>query len=229
MKCFTDDEVIYIKHLSDKEENIKIKSFIHNHRGVQQKINELLGPEYVFQDYIFLLKKAQIHTCHRDNNGDMYNPQQKHPSYTIIFYLEPMKRCLDVIDKSHKSKWGLFLTDASKSVPCTPGDAIIFDANLIHSGSFNDKPDNLRIQMKVSHKDDLQVLQFYEGYNKILDKRADNMGVIGKLQKHYTCQYPFLSDITNDVHHGKQEHNSTSKAFQQMFYGDKNFYDLKNV
>lgn len=229
IQCFSNDEIRYMKHLSDKDENSQIKSFIHSHRGAQEKIRHILGPDYVFQDYIFLLKKSQIHTCHRDNNGDMYNPQQKHPSYTILFYLEPMERCLDVIDKSHVSKWGLFLTDASKSVPCTPGDAILFDANLYHSGSFNKKSDNLRIQMKISHKDDIYALQFYQGYNKILDKGAKNPGIVRKLQKHFTCQYPFLSDLTNDVHKGKEEQGTGSKIFSQIFYGDKNFYNLKNV
>ena len=40
--------------------------------------------------------------------------------------------------------------------------AILFDADLIHSGSINTKNDNKRVQMKIMHKDDLDNLKEFQ-------------------------------------------------------------------
>ena len=46
------------------------------------------------------------------------------------------------------------------------GIMIIFDANLIHVGTLLDSDNNIRIQMKVTHKDDIEVLSYYQNFNK---------------------------------------------------------------
>ena len=225
LDCLNEGDINYLKsHWEAGESTEKIKRYLHTNQKVLEHIQKLLGPHYVFQDYILMIEKSKIHTCHRDNNSKLLNPKQKHHSYTIIFYLDDMERCLDVIDKSNKSSNGLFLTDPTVSVRCKPGNAILFDASLIHSGSFNIRPNNKRIQMKLTHVEDLEAIDFFQNYNKTIDKDNTIPEVVTVAQKHLTCQVPILSDIVN---------NSTdfplSETFSKFFYGDSGFYDLKDV
>ena len=81
----------------------KIKKEIVNSKYINKRITEKLGDGYQFMDYVWMIMKSNVHTCHRDNNGLFFNSGQKHNSYTILFYLEDMDSCLDVIPKSHKN------------------------------------------------------------------------------------------------------------------------------
>jgi ectoine hydroxylase-related dioxygenase (phytanoyl-CoA dioxygenase family) len=224
LDCLSESDVTYLKQLWNVKENKKIKKFLHENQKIQQQVQELLGPHYVFQDYILLIEKSRIHTCHRDNNAQQFNPDQKHPSYTIIFYLEEMERCLDVIPKSDKSTDGIFLTDETKSIRCRPGNAVLFNSGLIHSGSVNDKPNNKRIQMKLTHRDDLETIGFFQDYNKTLDRDNNNSEYFTAIQKHLSCQVPVLSDLAKNT-----AVKPVEKIFSKIFYGDENFYDLKDV
>jgi ectoine hydroxylase-related dioxygenase (phytanoyl-CoA dioxygenase family) len=143
-----------IKNMINSNQQIKAKEIMMNSPYVKAKILNYLDNSYIFHDYIFVIKKAQFHTCHRDYNGSFFNINQKYPSYTLLIFLEDMERSIEIIPKSHKSKelFSINLTDYTESIICRKGDAILFDANLIHSGSINNKQDNLRIQMKLSHK-----------------------------------------------------------------------------
>ncbi len=142
----------------------------------------------------------------------------------MLFFLEPMERCLDVVDKSSQSQNGVFLTDPTESVQCSPGGALLFDANLIHSGSINDKPNHKRIQMKLTHVEDLATIDYFNGYNKKLDSENKNPLFVSKMQKHFSCQLPVMSDMFK---------SSAAKPLEQMFskifYGNEKFYDLKSV
>lgn len=224
LDCFTESDINYLTQLWYAKETEKMKEFIHGNQNVLRHIQQILGSDYIFQDYIFLIEKSRIHTCHRDFNAKMLNNKQKYPSYTIIFYLEKMDRCLDVINNSHKTSVGLYLTDETKSIQCKPGDAILFDAGLIHSGSQNDNPNNKRIQMKITHKDDIKAISFYQNYNKKLESENTNSDIYNSVQKHLTCQFPTFSDsFTNNVP------KSAEKMFASVFYGDSNFYELKDI
>lgn len=189
-------------------------------------------------DYIWMIMKSNIHTCHRDNNGIFFNPEQKHDSYTILFYLEDMDSCLDVIPKSHKNKYehSFNWTDVTQKVKCNPGSAIIFNANLVHTGSFNKKPDNMRIQMKITHIDDFDAIKYYQNFNKYANKSNNIPESLRKIQKHISCQYPFLSDITQDTNINTARGSShgaeipwTQKLFSLFAYGDANYYDLPDA
>jgi len=224
LDCFLESDINYLTQLWNAKETDKMKKFIHGNKNVLKQIQQVLGSDYIFQDYILLIEKSRIHTCHRDFNAKMLNNNQKYPSYTIIFYLEKMDRCLDVINNSHKTGVGLYLTDETKSIQCKPGDAILFDAGLIHSGSKNDNPNNKRIQMKITHKDDIKAISFYQNYNKKLDNDNTNPDIYNSVQKHLTCQFPTLSDsFTNNVP------KFAEKMFSSVFYGDSNFYELKDI
>ena len=225
LDCLSESDVNYLKQLWDAKENKKMKKFLHENQNIQEQVQDLLGPQYVFQDYILLIEKSRIHTCHRDNNAQQFNPDQKHPSYTIIFYLEEMERCLDVIPESDKSPGsGIFLTDETKSIRCKPGNAVLFNSGLIHAGSTNDKPNNKRIQMKLTHRDDLETIGFFQDYNKTLDRDNNNSEYFTAIQKHMSCQVPVLSDLAKNT-----AVKPVEKLFSKIFYGDEDFYDLKDI
>lgn len=225
-----------LRKLLKKRDFKGIKNFVI--KNTSYKIKDLLGKDYVFQDYVWMILKSFVHTCHRDNNGSFFNKGQKHESYTIIIYLEDMERCLDVMPKTHKNlkKNSINLSDYTKSVPCKPGDAIIFNANLIHTGSFNKNQDNPRIQMKVSHKDDLKILNYYQNFNKLVDSKSNMPVYLRKLHKNITCTYPFFSDITQNINIKSSRGSSDGakisflqKMFSLFFYGNANYYDLKDI
>jgi len=228
---FNENEINEMKNIDYKKVKEKII----------KKLEKHLPKGYVFQDYIFVIKKSTIHTCHRDNNGDFFNKGQKHPSYTIITYLEDMDKCLGIIPKSHlnKNNDAFNFTDKIRNILCKKGDVIIFNSNLIHVGTINDKPDNLRIQMKISHKDDLDVLSYYQKYNKILNEDNNIPTPIIKAQRNLTCMFPYISNVTQkeNVNSAKRSNGSKSnekisnqqKVFSKLFYGNKDFYDLPNA
>lgn len=223
-----------------KNSNYKgIKELIISDPNIQNKIHKILNNKYVFQDYIWIIKKSNVHTCHRDNNGDFFNIGQKHPSYTLLIFLENMDRCLDVIPKSHRNKYNnsIAITDNTKSIMCQPGGALLFNANLIHTGSFNiHKPNNIRIQLKLTHIDDIDTLSYYQDFNKIVDKENKLPHWIKASQKHISCQFPILNDLTQHINinsargtSGGAKIGQGQKLFSYLFYGDKNYYDLKDI
>jgi len=227
------EDLDIINKYANNDKFLLIKKYIHNNKTILKKITDTLGPDYIFQDYIFTLKKSLIHMCHRDNNGTFYN-NLKYPSYTIIFYLENMDKCLDIIPNTHKYKHqnAFNLTDYTKSILCNRGDAILFDANLIHTGSLNKKEDNLRIQMKLTHKNDINVLNYYQNYNKILNKDNTTNKTLKHIHKHISCQFPFISEMYQTETASTIDTSNISfmhKILSSMFYGDSNFYNLPTI
>ena len=230
------DGVCLIKHVFTKKEIEKLKKMkeLEIKEYIIKKFK--LSKGYVFQDYIWVIKKSSVHTCHRDNNGDFFNPGQKHSSYTILFYLEDIDKCLGVIPKSHLSPKShvINLGDSVRNIQCNKGDAIIFNANLIHVGTIN--PDNMRIQMKITHKDDLETLNYYQNFNKVLNKENNIPSPILRMQRNLTCMFPYISNLgqSDNIKSARGTDNGaeitwTQKVFSSIFYGNKDFYDLPNV
>ena len=194
--------------------------------------------EYKLQDYIWIIQQSAVHTCHRDNNGDFFNENQKYPSYTLLIYLENMDKCLGVIPGSHKSIYSnlINITDPIDNLLCKKGDAILFNANLIHVGTLNKKDDNLRIQLKLTHKDDIQHILYYENFNKVLNKPNTNPLYLRKIQKRLTCMLPGLSNLTQqeNIRTARGSDNGVEiglpqQVFSYLFYGNKDFYNLPNA
>jgi hypothetical protein len=197
-----------------------------------------MNEHYQFQDYIWIIEKSSVHTCHRDNNGDFFNKNQKYPSYTMLVYLEDMDKCLGVIPESHKNPNSYFI-DYSNSLTnllCKNGDSIIFNANLIHVGTFNEKDDNLRIQLKVTHKEDIPFIFYYQNFHKILNQDNNIPIYLRKIQKNLSCTFPGISNWTQNenIKTSRGSVNgadigSGQKIFSYIFYGNPNFYDLPNA
>lgn len=208
-----------------------------------QKCKERIGNDYQFQDYIFIIQRSAVHTCHRDNNGDFFNETQKHPSYTLLIFLEDMEKCLGVIPESHTSLYRdlFYWYDPIKNILCKRGDAILFNANLIHVGTINDK-DNIRIQLKLTHRDDIAAIDYYEKYNKVLNEPNQIPVAFRKIQQRASCMFPIISNWTQQEYTdilkkkkdiGNPENPGNPGFFEQIFsyffYGDPNYYELKDA
>jgi hypothetical protein len=231
-------EINEIQQLCIHEKYKPMKQYLLNHPTLKNKCLEKTGKDYVFQDYIWIIKKSTIHTCHRDNNGDFFNIGQKHPSYTVLVYLESMEKCLGVIPKSHYKKYSYSVNigDPVIHLSCNPGDVIIFNANLIHVGAMNQTNNHLRCQLKLSHKEDLETLHYYQNFNKVLDQDNSLPKIIRHVQKRVSCTFPILSDLTQRENvrgvRGSRDGNEIGifqKAFSYLFYGNKDYYDLPNA
>jgi len=229
------DEII--ERCNHENYNDVKKTLLHNTK-LLKLIRSSTTNNHIFQDYIWIIKKSVVHTCHRDNNGDFFNKNQDHPSYTMLIYLEDMEKCLGVIPSSHRivNSHSINIVDKVKNIPCKKGDVILFNANLIHVGCINKKDDNLRIQLKVSHKDDIDKLQYYQNYNKILNKDNELPTSIRKAQRNFSCMFPFLSNLTQNenIRTSRGSVDGTNigvlqKTFSYLFYGNKDFYDLPNA
>ena len=212
----------------------QIKKQIIYNPTIKQAILTKTGQGYEFHDYIFIIKKSAIHTCHRDANGSQFN-ELTHPSYTMILYLENMDKCLGVIPQSHQTKHSLYLPNSVQDVLCKKGDILLFDANLIHTGIILETPHNLRIQMKISHKDDIPNLAYYTNYNKILDEPNTIPRVVQKWQQTASCMFPGISDyMQTDVKKTTTYKTDSDiplhqRIFAYLFYGKSNYYNIANI
>ena len=229
-----EDDIKILLEKSQQKDYKYIKNFIVQNKKIKKIYKTLLGKNYQFQDYIFVIKRSSIHTCHRDGNGHFFNKDQTNPSYTIIIYLEDMEKSLGVIPKSHQTvdSFGLNITNKLINLPCKKGDIIIFNANLLHVGTINEKDDHFRIQMKLTHKDDISAISFYENYNKILDEENKLPKIIRIFQRNLSCMIPFLSNIgQNVIQTTTQDKNDNiiKKLYSYLCYGNGEAFDLPNL
>jgi hypothetical protein len=220
-----------------KDDYKEVKREIHKNPRLLKTLEMKCGSGYVFHDYILVIKKSSIHTCHRDSNGHVFNDID-HPSYTLIIYLEDMEKCLGVIPSSHKDihSFGFNPTNVMRQVVCKKGDILLFNASIIHAGSLNlEHPDALRIQMKYSHKDDLPLLDYYTNYNKILKEENMWSFPIKKIQQNATCMAPILGNMSAEViKNNKKIQNIedisfVEKIFNYVFYGKSDYYHIPNA
>jgi hypothetical protein len=228
------NEILYLKNNCNNNNFKIIKNNLMNDIKLKNIIKNNLNENYIFQDYIFIIKKSMIHTCHRDNNSIFYNDSQTHRSYTMLIYLEDMEKCLGVIPNSHidANSHNINLTNNVINLLCNKGDVILFDANLIHVGALNKKDDNLRIQMKITHKNDINAISYYNNYNKVLNEDNNLPVYIRKAQKRLSCTFPFISAYTKDGIKQNSEGNESSlsqKVFSYLLHGNANFYNLQNA
>lgn len=230
-----------IQHLSQAcvEGNYKeAKEHLLQDKRLIRLLKQTLCEEYQFQDYIWIIQKSSVHTCHRDNNGDFFNKGQKYPSYTLLLYLEDMEKCLGVIPTSHKdvNSFNVNPTNKVETLLCKKGDAILFNANLIHVGTIQSKDDHLRIQMKVTHREDIPTLSYYQDFNKILKKDNTMPKELLQFQKNVSCMFPYVSNLTqsDNIQSARGTDNGEKvglpqKVFSYCFYGNSDFYDLPNA
>jgi hypothetical protein len=223
---FDASEVDYVVNQTQDQSSASlkiIKTYIINHQKLLERLYQQCNLNgYEFNDYVFAILGSQISTCHRDFNGTMFHDQLKHPTYTMIIYLHKMKACMDVVPESHVREYtNNYFIDNSKHVICEIGDVLLFNSNLIHTGSIiNDDVSNPRIQMKLCHKDDRKHLGFLEDYTRVLDDKPP-MNMSTAMSKHYTCQVPFNYVNKDGVTKWYE------RAFKRLAYGANNALNIK--
>jgi len=232
-------EIEKMKDLCNSGNYKKMKEFLIQHPKLNDEcLKKCDNDGYIFQDYIWIIQKSVVHTCHRDNNGNFFNIGQKHQSYTILIYLEPMEKCLGVIPTSHlnNASFGFNIKDQVINLLCNPGDVIMFNANLIHVGAMNKKDDHLRCQMKISHQEDIEVLGYYQNFHKVLNQKNTIPHFLRNIQKRGSCALPIISNYTQkeNIRSSRGSDNGIDvgifqQIFSYIFYGNKNFYDLPNA
>lgn len=236
-RVLNSSEIQKLNYLQSVKLYEQIKIFLLHHPKLNAECKAQAGTDYLFQDYIWIIEKSAVHTCHRDNNGDFFNKNQKYPSYTVLVFIEPMEKCLGVIPCSHLNKQSFNFNYKNNVVhlPCDPGDAIIFNANIIHVGAIN-REHHLRYQLKYTHKDDIPVLDYYQDFNKILKEENNLPMELRKMQKNFSCHFPILSNLTQSENirtsRGSQngvEIGPMQKMFSLLFYGNSRYYDLPNA
>jgi hypothetical protein len=237
-KVFSEEDVNGLLNNCLSGDYATIKRQLLSSNKLKNLISTTLPEGYVIQDYIWIIQRSMVHTCHRDNNGDFFNEGQRNPSYTMLIYLEDMNKCLSVLPVSHKHKNSYFFnfTTPLTDILCERGDVILFNANLIHVGAFNDRDDNIRIQMKVSHRDDIKVLSYYQNFNKVLNQKNNVPELIRKAQRSLSCTFPGISNLTQseNIKSSRGSDNGAQvgwfqKIFSYLFYGKSDFYDLPNA
>lgn len=237
-QLFDEHTLTHFHECANKRKYRELQHEIHNHPKLRHFIKKHLGQHYEFQDYIWMIEKSHVNTCHRDNNGDFFNQRQKHPSYTMLLFLEDMDKCLSVYAGSHKHKLSHCVNFSTplQNIICKKGDVIIFNANLIHVGALNAKSDNKRVQMKITHKDDLEALNYYQNFHKVANKDSHVPKYVQKLQRSLSCTFPIVSDMTQqtNIQTARGSDNGVSipphqKVFSFIFYGNSDFYDLPNA
>jgi len=211
---FTDEEVKHVLNLSSQKKYDDIYTYITTHPRVLLKIQNVLGPEYIFKKYFLSIEKSSVSTCHRDENGQIFNSHQKFPSYTILFYFRQLNGCLEVVENSHRQD-KMINFKKLKTIECTPGQAILFDADMIHSGTNNAGDENTtRIQLKLHHRED-PFPEYLENMKQSLDA-SKNSGSTAGFMRFLSCTFPIIGDITRN---GKNIPDFIVRMYKDITYG----------
>jgi len=108
-----------------------------------------------------------------------------------------------------------------ESVPCTPGQAILFDADLIHSGG-----DHRRVQMKLIHKDDVGKIPQFDNYHKLIDASKSTSTWYTKFVRNVSCTFPGVADVTKN---GQNMPEFVKTLYKHVAYGGGDKYMLHNL
>jgi hypothetical protein len=230
--CVNSSTIYHIQLLWNQERYKDIYDLIRSDKELNNFIYSYLSRDFVFMDYIMFLENSVLHTCHRDNNAKRFN-NLKHRSYTMLLYIDDMKNCLDIVPDSHYTlDNGIYSHDITHQFLCDSGSAILFDASLVHSGSLeNNNGKTRRIQLKITHKNDIEALSYYDGYHKIINSPNTNSNTSKWIQKRISCTLPILADITqgNNRNYVKGNMSLWQKLFSKIAYSKSNYYDLQDV
>jgi hypothetical protein len=218
LDMFSREQVDHMLRLVGERKYDDVYAFITTHPVVLKNIEATIGPEYEFKNYMLAIEKSSVSTCHRDENGQFFNRDLKHPSYTVLFYLKEIDGCLDIVEQSHEQSQVLNFKKL-KSIQCVPGQAILFDADMIHSGSLKAGEESTRIQLKLHHKDDV-FPKYLEKMHQTLDASKDNAST-STLARSISCTIPVIPDL---VKNGQNVPESLVAFYKDMAYG-KNKYN----
>ena len=130
-------------------------------RSMEDEVRGLLGHDYVFLDYTYLIKGCSLSTFHRDVTSGQQFWATKYPTYTVLRYGSPGP-LLSVCRGSHRQY--PFAWSRPETIHGAPNTCILFNADLLHAGAPNTLgPQRLAVQYKICHREDVNRLAHLNG------------------------------------------------------------------
>lgn len=168
-----------------------------------------------------------IHTYHRDYTSSYNYNKLSHPSYTMILYLDNSDTGLNVIPGSHEDQISIYLLDKSKKLNVDMGTAILFDADLIHSGSITDGNVSRHcIQFKILHKDDIGKMPWLDNFHDLINRPNNKSTFIKQIESGFTKHFPIIMDTFNEtIKSSFSEDKSLIQKFtSSLVFSNEDFY-----
>lgn len=185
---------------------------------------------YILVDYSYIINNSSISTYHRDYTSSKQYNNLNFTSYTMILYLDNTN--LNIIPDSHLEKFPIYLIDNSRQIKFNPGEAIIFDADLLHSGEISKTNEQRRcIQFKIVHKDDIENVKHLINYHNVNENKNNNNYYLKLLYNNISRMIPFVSDIFNkQISNSFHSHKTKIQEFiSYLFYSSTDFFKPKFV
>jgi hypothetical protein len=191
-------------------------------------------PDYVLMKYAYLIENTTIHTYHRDYTSCKEYNNLDHTSYSIIVYLYGENNGLTYYKNSSTSKLPLYILPGyCKTYECRPGDAVLFDANVVHAGLLSENPNQERkcIQFKLVHKDDVNKLPLLNENYVLINRPNYKSYKIRYLETVFTGVFPCILDFFeyNIKTSFYEKKTWIQKLISKLVYTDSQFYQPQRL
>lgn len=219
------EQLKYILNLWKNKNYSDIKYYFKN-KTIQDKIKNYFGENYIFIDYTYMIENSAIHTYHRDYTSSRNYNNLKYPSYTMILYLDESDTGLNIIPGSHKDNYPLYILNKSKKIKAKPGSAVIFDADILHSGTPSINTSRHCIQFKIIHKDDVNKLKHLLDYHVLINRPNNKSLYIKYIETVFTRHFPIILDFFQETIKSSFVENKTyvQKFISSFVFSNKDFY-----
>jgi len=186
-------------------------------------------PDYEFMKYAYLIKNTTIHTYHRDYTSCKEFNKLDNISYSIIVYLDGENNGLTYYEDSANATIPLYILPGyCKEYKCKPGDAVLFNANVVHAGLLSLYPNQKRrcIQFKLVHKDDISKLPLLNENYVLINKPNYKSYKLRYLETIFTGVFPCVSDFFEYNIKTSFYENKTwlQRCISKLVYSDSQFY-----
>jgi hypothetical protein len=223
----TESEVHYLLHYWNNKDYTSIKYFFKNNINMENTVTEIFGNDYILLDYTYIIEDSSIHTFHRDYTSCKQYNKLDNISYTMIIYLDSPDYGLDVIPESHNNIQSVYMMNSAISIRCDSGSAIIFDANLLHSGTLKvGQPSRHCIQFKIVHKDDISKIPHLLGQHVLNNRQNDKSYTLKQIERYLTQHFPIFMDMNNGIIKTSFSDNKTfmQKIVSSLVFSNQDFY-----
>lgn len=221
------EEINMILKKWDKNNYSDIKLFFLNNENIRKKIKDILGEQYILIDYCYLIENSAIHTYHRDYTSSMNYNNLNHPSYTMILYLDNSDTGLNLIPGSHRDNVYVYLVDRSKKLNFDSGNAILFDADILHAGTASEGNVSRHcIQFKILHKDDINKMPWLNNFHVLINRPNNKSLIMKTIESNLTKHLPIFMDNTQDLIKSAFNEKKTpiQKFFSSLIFSNEDFY-----
>lgn len=223
-----DEEMRKINLLWDNKNYKELKHFFMQNN----KLKNILNNDYVLIDYSYFIENSAIHTYHRDYTSSQKYNNLDFPSYTLILYLNNSDIGLNLIPGSHVDENWFYIIDKSKKLKFNKGDAIIFNADILHAGSALSQDIKRRcVQFKIIHKNDIYKMPWLLNFHVLINRPNKKINLFKKIEASSTRQFPIIMDLTNKIIKTSfnEDKSFLQKIFSKFLFSNEDFYKPINI